>query len=62
MSDYRAPSNPNPNVRVLTLSEVERLHALATLRALGGNMTKTATALGIDRRTLYRKIEKWGER
>jgi transcriptional regulator with GAF, ATPase, and Fis domain len=42
-----------------TIAEVERRHVLATLEAVGGNKTKAATILGIERSTLDRKLAKW---
>jgi len=42
-----------------TISEVERRHILNTLAAVGGNKTKAATILGIERSTLDRKLAKW---
>ncbi len=41
----------------LPLDEVERRHIERTLIRNKGNKTKTARALGVDRRTLYRKLE-----
>ena len=38
------------------LSEVERRQILRVLRETGGNKTKAAEALGIQRRTLYKKL------
>jgi DNA-binding NtrC family response regulator len=42
-----------------TIAEVERQHVLATLEAVGGNKTKAAAILGIERSTLERKLAKW---
>jgi len=42
-----------------TIAEVEREHVLATLEAVGGNKTKAAAILGIERSTLERKLAKW---
>lgn len=44
--------------RVATLREVARTHLKNVLRELGGNKTKAAEVLGIDRRTLYRKLQR----
>lgn len=41
-----------------TLEELERRHILRILEETGGNHTRAAENLGIDRRTLYRKLEK----
>ena len=43
----------------MTIEEVERRHVLATLAAVGGNKTKAAAILGIERSTLDRKLAKW---
>lgn len=43
-----------------SLAEVERAHIEQVLRSLDGNITKAAVALGIDRRTLQRKLRSYG--
>jgi len=42
------------------LEEVERRYILQVLTALGGNKSVAAQVLGVDRRTLYRKLLQWG--
>jgi DNA-binding NtrC family response regulator len=42
-----------------TLDEVERRHILRILEETGGNHLRAAEILGIHRRTLYRKLEKY---
>lgn len=42
-----------------SLGEVERRYILRVLEAVGGNKTQAATVLGLDRRTLYRKLERF---
>ncbi|MDY6787348.1 MAG: sigma-54 dependent transcriptional regulator [candidate division WOR-3 bacterium] len=42
-----------------TLKDIERRHILNTLIKVDGNKAKAARILGIDRKTLYRKIEKY---
>ena len=42
-----------------TLAEVERRYVNRVLSILGGNKTRAAEVLGIDRRTLHRKIDRW---
>lgn len=42
------------------LDELERRYLLYILDVAGGNRTRAAEILGIDRRTLYRMIERWG--
>jgi len=44
----------------LTLEEVERLHIAAVLSRCGGNRTRAARILGIERKSLYRKAQRLG--
>jgi DNA-binding NtrC family response regulator len=46
---------------LLTLEEVERRHVLRVLAACNGNRTDAAKMLDLDRKTLYRKLLRWGE-
>jgi two-component system response regulator AtoC len=60
--DGRAPEpNATPGGEPLTLAEVERRHILAVLDAVGGNKQDAARLLGIDRRTLYRKLDRFDD-
>jgi DNA-binding NtrC family response regulator len=43
-----------------TLDDLERRYLLHVLEAVGGNRTRAAEVLGIDRRTLYRMAERFG--
>ena len=51
-------SNELPEL--LTLEEVERRHTLRVLEACHSNRTDAAKILGLDRKTLYRKLLRWG--
>jgi two-component system response regulator AtoC len=44
---------------LLTLEEVEKRYILHTLTILGGNKAHAAQVLGVDRRTLYRKLDRY---
>jgi len=44
-----------------TIDEMERQHVMRTLEAVGGNKTKAAAILGIERSTLDRKLAKWAQ-
>lgn len=50
-----APSN-----NAETLDDAERKHVMEVLRQSGGNRTLAAERLGIQRRTIYKKLERWG--
>lgn len=55
----RADGSPTPiapRQSTSSLAEVEREHIQSVLDEMGGNVTRAATALGIDRRTLQRKL------
>jgi two-component system, NtrC family, response regulator HydG len=43
---------------MLTLQELERRYIDQVLRASNGNKAQAARTLGLDRRTLYRKMER----
>ncbi|MBF5041789.1 sigma-54-dependent Fis family transcriptional regulator [Aggregicoccus sp. 17bor-14] len=45
---------------LVPLEEVERRHILRVLEAVGGSRTLAARTLGLDRKTLYRKLERYG--
>ena len=44
---------------VVTLEELERRYILRVLALMGGNKSQAAQALGVDRRTLYRKLARF---
>jgi len=43
-----------------SLADVERRYILRVLEKTGGHQIKTAEVLGIDRRTLYRRLKQYG--
>jgi two-component system response regulator HydG len=43
----------------LTLEQLEREYIERVLDAEGGNKTRAALRLGLDRKTLYRKLEEY---
>jgi two-component system response regulator HydG len=45
----------------LTLEQQEQRHIAYVLRHVGGNKTQAARLLGVDRRTLYRKLMRLGD-
>jgi len=44
---------------ILTLEEVDRRYILRAIALLDGNKSRAAELLGLDRRTLYRRLEKY---
>ncbi len=49
-----------PDFEIKSLEQMEKEHIIKTLGAARWNRTKTAKLLGIDRKTLYEKIKKYG--
>ena len=45
---------------VVTLDQLEKRYVLRVLQLVKDNRSRAATLLGIDRRTLYRRLEGWG--
>ncbi len=43
----------------MSLAELEREYITETLRECGGNKSRTAELLGLDRKTLYRKLDEY---
>ncbi|HZC22990.1 MAG TPA: sigma-54 dependent transcriptional regulator [Candidatus Binatia bacterium] len=43
-----------------TLEGAEKKHVMEVLRLCGGNRTLAAERLGIQRRTIYKKLQRWG--
>ena len=54
------PSNGSPTETPTTLEDMERQHILRILQEHQGNKSKTARALGIERKTLYQKARRLG--
>jgi DNA-binding NtrC family response regulator len=61
---FRAAAGPNLHERLFvdlpSLDEIERRYLLHVIEQVGGNRTRAAEVLGIDRRTLYRMAERFG--
>jgi len=47
---------------LVTLDELERRYVARVLEGVGGNKAAAARVLGIERKTLYRMLERWGDR
>jgi DNA-binding NtrC family response regulator len=45
---------------LVSLDELERRYILRVLEALNGNKSLAAHTLGLDRKTLYRKLQQYG--
>jgi two-component system response regulator HydG len=53
----RAPIDACDPSELVPLEEIERRHIARVLAAVGGNKSIAARVLGVDRKTLYRKLE-----
>jgi DNA-binding NtrC family response regulator len=60
-ADEAAPTEAAPSIGDdLSLRELEALHIEAVLKRCGGNRTRAAAILGIERKSLYRKAGRLG--
>jgi DNA-binding NtrC family response regulator len=59
LTQARATPHEGPFGDLPTLDELERRYLLHVLDSVGGNRTRAAEVLGIDRRTLYRMAERF---
>ena len=61
---FKPPTGPDLEARLFvdlpSLDEIERRYLLHVIEQVGGNRTRAAEVLGIDRRTLYRMAERFG--
>ena len=48
-----------PAIKPKSLEEMEKAHIIKVLEETGGNQSKAADILGINRKTLYKKIHKY---
>lgn len=55
-----APAVVTPQYQVETLAQLTRRHLEHVLEVYGWHMTRAADALAVDRRTLYRMVERHG--
>jgi two-component system response regulator HydG len=53
-------ATPEAPEEIVSLDELERRYVQHVLHVMHGNRSRTAELLGIDRRTLYRKLDSWG--
>jgi DNA-binding NtrC family response regulator len=60
MREPRGPSHESLFEDLPPLNELERRYVAHVLKTVGGNRTRAAEVLGIDRRTLYRMMERYG--
>jgi DNA-binding NtrC family response regulator len=58
-STYMVIDSSNPG-DLVTLEEMERRYILHVLNSAGGNRSVAARLLGLDRKTLYRKLQNFG--
>ena len=58
--DFLLQPQRTPASEARALDEVERAHILRVVEQCGGNQTRAAEALGIDRVTLHNKLKRYG--
>ncbi len=54
--------NSDDATTLVTLEELEQRYVVRVLESVAGNKAAAARILGIERKTLYRMLERWGER
>ena len=59
-AQIRTPGATLPTLPPQRLADVERAHILSILDSVGGKRSRAASLLGIDRKTLYRKLIRYG--
>jgi DNA-binding NtrC family response regulator len=57
--DRGSESAPERGFAGTTLAEIERRAIIDTLKACGGNRSKTARSLGVSEKTIYNKLKKY---
>ncbi|MCB9730237.1 MAG: sigma-54-dependent Fis family transcriptional regulator [Deltaproteobacteria bacterium] len=57
----RLPIDVSSPDELLSMREMERRYILAALDTVGGNRTRASELLGLDRKTLYRKLKQYEE-
>lgn len=55
----RANGQRQPDDPLCSLAELERRHVARVLERVGGNKAAAARILGIERKTLYRMLDRW---
>ncbi len=50
----------DPDEVLLTLEEIKKRYVIRVLKKTNGNRSKAAQILGIDRKTLFRMVERFG--
>ncbi|SHO49605.1 sigma-54-dependent transcriptional regulator [Desulfopila aestuarii] len=59
-NDYIVVGDQDP-MELISMEEMERRYILHVLKSTGGNRTLTARILKVDRKTLYRKLQRYEE-
>ena len=53
------PFTANDAAEIVSLEELEKRYITRVIKLLGGNKARAAQLLGLDRRTLYRKLDRY---
>jgi DNA-binding NtrC family response regulator len=60
LGEVAVPPSSSGERGLITVDELERRYIERVLAITSGNKSRAAQILGFDRRTLYRKIERYG--
>ena len=58
--DREAPAPATSHGQIATFAHASQFHVTQILTELGWNISEASKALGVNRRTLYRLLERWG--
>jgi len=60
LTDAAYPLFAKRGIRDVSLEEIERRYVTRVLESVGGNKSAAARILRIERKTLYRMMDRWG--
>ena len=58
--EQRVKGQEDPDEVFVTLEEIKKRHVIRVLKKTKGNRSKAAKILGIDRKTLFRMVARFG--
>lgn len=61
LRDFKPSAEATDHAALVPMEVIERQHILRVLKAVNGHRTQAAKILGLDRKTLYRKLETYDQ-